>query len=117
MTTAMEQYVRHVNPEFVRLLGILGYGRVFVRAQDVWVWDDQGRRYLDFVAGFGAVNIGHNHPRIAKRLHDFLESGAIVLNHVGLSVEASELAAALAELTPPLEMASFANSGSEAVEN
>jgi len=117
MTTAMEQYVRHVNPEFVRLLGILGYGRVFVRAQDVWVWDDQGRRYLDFLAGFGAVNIGHNHPRIAKRLHDFLESGAIVLNHVGLSVEASELAAALAELTPPLEMASFANSGSEAVEN
>jgi len=64
MKPAVERYARHVNPAFVRLLGVFGYGRVFTRAQDVWVWDDEGRQYLDFLAGFGAVNIGHNHPRL-----------------------------------------------------
>jgi hypothetical protein len=32
------KYARHVNPAFVDLLQVFGYGRVFVRARDVWVW-------------------------------------------------------------------------------
>ena len=62
----MAQYARHVDPAFVKLLGVLGYGRVFTRAEGAYVWDEQGRRYLDLLAGFGSVNIGHNHPRLLR---------------------------------------------------
>ena len=51
----MAKYARHVNPSFVKLLGMFGYGRLFVRARDVWVWDHRDRQYLDFLAGFGSA--------------------------------------------------------------
>ena len=116
MNPSAEKFARHVNPALVRLLGVFGYGRVFIRAQDVWVWDDQGRRYLDFLAGFGSVNIGHSHPRLVRRLQEFLASEAMNVTHIGPSIHAADLAEALAMLAPPLEIALFSNSGSEAVE-
>jgi putrescine aminotransferase len=113
----VERYARHVNPAFVKLLGVLGYGRVFTRARDVWLWDDQGRQYVDFLAGFGSVNLGHNHPRLLERLRRFLEEEALHFCHVGPTEHAAALAEALcARLDPPLEVALLASSGGEAVE-
>ena len=37
---------------------------VLERGEGVWVWDVDGKKYLDFLAAYGAVNQGHNHPRI-----------------------------------------------------
>ena len=113
----IEKYARHVNPAFVRLLGVLGYGRVFVRARDVWLWDDQGRRHLDFLADFGATNLGHNHPRLLERLREFFTAEAPNMVHTGPSPHAADLAEALAALLPdPLEVSLFSSSGAEAVE-
>jgi putrescine aminotransferase len=113
----VQLYARHVNPTFVKLLGMLGYGRLFVRARDVWVWDHDERKYLDFLAGFGAVNLGHNHPRLTERLHRFLDEDALNLCHVGPSAQSGELAAALAARTgDSLSVSMFSSSGSEAVE-
>jgi putrescine aminotransferase len=114
---SIEKYAKHVNPGLVKLLGVLGYGRVMVRATDVWLWDDEGTRYLDFLAGFGAANIGHNHPRLTKRLREFLTSETPNLLLTGPSIHTAELAETLADLLPaPLQVALFSNSGSEAVE-
>jgi len=41
---------------------------VLERAEGIWVWDVDGRRYMDFLAAYGAVNQGHNHPRIVAAL-------------------------------------------------
>jgi ornithine--oxo-acid transaminase len=38
------------------------------RGQGVWVWDTDGRRYLDCLAGYSAVNQGHCHPRILEAM-------------------------------------------------
>jgi putrescine aminotransferase len=114
MTTVAE-YARHVDPAFVKLLGVLGYGRVFTRAEGVYVWDDRGRRYLDLLAGFGSVNIGHNHPRLVARLRAFFEEQPLNLSHTGPSPYAAELAGKLSAITG-LDTALFANSGAEAVE-
>ena len=92
MTTTVAQYARHVDPAFVKLLGSLGYGRVFTRAEGASVWDEQGRRYLDLLAGFGSVNIGHNHPRLRARLHAFLDEQPLNLSHTGPSPYAARLA-------------------------
>jgi putrescine aminotransferase len=115
--TAVATYARHVNPAFVKLQGLLGYGRVFTRAQDVWIWDDAGRRYLDALAGFGTFNLGHNHPRLVARLREFLGTEALQLSHTAPSAHAARCAAALAARLPaPLEIALFATGGAEAVE-
>jgi putrescine aminotransferase len=90
---------------------------VFTRAAGAAVWDDQGRRYLDLLAGFGSVNIGHNHPRLRARLHAFLDEEPLNLSHTGPSPYAASLAAALADAAgPPLEMSLFSTGGAEAVE-
>jgi putrescine aminotransferase len=114
---AVTQYARHVNPALVKMLGVFGYGRVFVRARDVSLWDDRGTEYLDFLAGFGAVNLGHNHPRLIQRLREFLAEDPVNLVHTGPAVHAAELAAALASrLDGGLEVSLFSSSGSEAID-
>jgi ornithine--oxo-acid transaminase len=39
---------------------------VIERGEGVWVWDVEGRRYLDFLSAYSAVNQGHSHPRIRE---------------------------------------------------
>ena len=43
---------------------------VIARAEGSWVWDVEGRKYLDFLAAYSAVNQGHCHPRIVKAMID-----------------------------------------------
>jgi ornithine--oxo-acid transaminase len=43
---------------------------VVSRAEGVWVWDVEGRKYLDFLAAYSAVNQGHCHPEILKAMMD-----------------------------------------------
>lgn len=39
---------------------------VLAKGEDVHLWDVEGKRYLDFLAGFATVNQGHSHPRLVK---------------------------------------------------
>jgi len=41
---------------------------VIERGEGVYLWDVEGKRYMDFLAAYSAVNQGHNHPRIAEAL-------------------------------------------------
>jgi putrescine aminotransferase len=107
---------QHLNPAFVRLLGVFGYGRVWTRAEDVWVWDDQGRRYLDALASFGATSLGHNHPRLVAAVRAHFDTNPLSLAHLGPSPHAAHLAAELARRFAPLTVALFASGGAEAVE-
>lgn len=45
---------------------------VITRAKGVWVWDPEGRKYLDCLASYSAVNQGHRHPLIVRALKDQL---------------------------------------------
>ncbi|NNG40149.1 diaminobutyrate--2-oxoglutarate transaminase [Flexivirga sp. ID2601S] len=51
---------------------------VFDRAQGAHQWTEDGRRYLDFFSGAGALNYGHNHPELKKRLIDYLTGDHVV---------------------------------------
>jgi diaminobutyrate-2-oxoglutarate transaminase len=50
---------------------------VFTRACGVWLEDRSGRRYLDFFAGAGALNYGHNNPVLKQALISYLQSDGI----------------------------------------
>jgi len=114
---AAEKYAQHINPAFVRLLGTFGYGRVFVRAEGMTLWDAEGREYLDFLGAFGAANLGHNPPRLLAAIREHLTTEAPSLVHVGPQVHAAELGAALAARVPELPMVMLSLSGGEAVES
>jgi putrescine aminotransferase len=113
---AVQQYAEHVSPALVKLLGAFGYGRVFVRAKGTTLVDHEGREYLDFLAGFGAVNLGHNHPRLRDALRDALDDDLPNLVHTGVQADAAGLAAELASRAAPLSICLFSSSGAEAVE-
>ena len=114
---SMVSYGQRVSPALVRLLSVLGYGRVFVRAQGMHLWDHSGQEYLDFLSAFGTCNLGHSHPGLLAQVQQFLTQQVPNLMHVGPQPLAAELATELARLTQEqLPMALFSNSGSEAVE-
>lgn len=54
------------------------FPRVFVRASGAWLIDDTGRRYLDFFAGAGALNYGHNPPPLKSTLLAYLADDGLV---------------------------------------
>ncbi len=50
---------------------------IFDRVRGAELWDTDGNRYLDFLAGAGSLNYGHNNPVLKKALIDYIESDAI----------------------------------------
>ncbi|MFI6522690.1 diaminobutyrate--2-oxoglutarate transaminase [Spirillospora sp. NPDC050679] len=55
-----------------------GWPTVFTTAQGSHITDENGRTYLDFFAGAGTLNYGHNDPRLKQRLLDYLAGDNIV---------------------------------------
>lgn len=114
----IERYGRHISPSFVRLLGVLGYGRVFTRAEGVWMWDSKDRRYLDALAGFGSANLGHNPPEVTEAIRAHLARDLPGILHVGPSSSAALLGESLSALTGgELDVSMLALSGAEAVDS
>ncbi len=93
------------------------YGRfpiAFVRGEGAWLWDDAGRRYLDFLSGIAVCNLGHCHPAVVRAATEQLERLVHVSNFFYTAPQA--------ELAEQLTRHSFAdrvffcNSGAEANE-
>jgi 4-aminobutyrate aminotransferase len=88
-----------------------------VRAEGIYLYGLDGREYMDFMSGFGVVNLGHNHPRVLAAAREQMEKQ--VHGAVGVTLHESvlRLAEMLPEILPRrLDMFFFGNSGSEAVE-
>ncbi|HXW78043.1 MAG TPA: diaminobutyrate--2-oxoglutarate transaminase [Acidimicrobiales bacterium] len=51
---------------------------VFDRATGSWLYDEDGRPYLDFFAGAGALNYGHNNPTLKRALRDYLDADRVM---------------------------------------
>jgi ornithine--oxo-acid transaminase len=87
---------------------------VLERGEGVWVWDVEGKRYLDCLSSYSALNQGHNHPRIHKAMME----QAAKLTLTGRAFRNDQLpmlAKELCELTG-YEMMLPMNTGAEAVE-
>lgn len=94
------------------------YPLVVDRAEGSEVWDIDGRRYLDFMAGIAVMNVGHRHPKVVDKVKEQIDK----FWHVCLSdfyyPNAVELAEKLQEIAPMAGNGRvyFGNSGTEAVE-
>ena len=93
------------------------YGRqpvAFERGQGAWLWDTQGRRYLDALAGIAVNGLGHAHPRLVRAISE----QAARLIHTSNLYEVplqSQLADRIAALSG-MDKSFFCNSGAEANE-
>lgn len=87
-----------------------------VKAEGIWVTDNEGRRWADFACGTAVTNLGHNHPNVVAAAHEQIDN----LMHSGCIVRYEsivDIAERLRAITPPaIEKFAFANSGAEAVE-
>jgi acetylornithine/N-succinyldiaminopimelate aminotransferase len=86
----------------------------FVRGEGVWLWDTEGRRYLDAVGGIAVCALGHAHPAVAQAV---AEQAAILVHTSNLYCIPSQerLAERLVALSG-MDQAFFCNSGAEANE-
>jgi diaminobutyrate-2-oxoglutarate transaminase len=75
-----------------------GWPTVFVTAKGSTLVDEEGRIYLDFFAGAGALNYGHNHPRLKEALLDYLARDQIVHTMDMLSTARERFLERLAEV-------------------
>ena len=88
---------------------------VAARAEGVWVTDVEGRRYLDCLAAYSAVNFGHRNPEIIATAHAQLDTVTLV-SRAFHSDRLGPFCAALADLCGK-DMVLPMNSGAEAVES
>jgi len=110
-----ELYKNHVNPSWAKLQSLLDMDINYVKAEGTRVWDEHGNEYLDFVGGFGSLNIGHNHPSVLDALEK-VEKSPVMLQ-TALGKFSSVLAHNLSQLAPgELNNCWFCSSGTEAVE-
>jgi len=84
------------------------------RGRGVYLWDSQGKRYLDFLSGIGVNALGHNHPAIQATIKR--QAGRLMhVSNLFFHEYQAELARLLTEISG-LDRAFFCNSGTEAWE-
>jgi acetylornithine/N-succinyldiaminopimelate aminotransferase len=87
---------------------------LFVRGRGVYLWDSQGKRYLDFLSGIGVNALGHCHPAVAAAIQR--QAGRLIhVSNLFFHEYQAELARLLTEISG-LDRAFFCNSGTEAWE-
>ncbi len=87
---------------------------LFVRGKGVHLWDDKGKRYLDFLSGIGVNSLGHAHPAVLKAIQRQSRQ-MIHISNLYYHEYQSQLAKALSQASG-LDRAFFCNSGTEAWE-
>ena len=87
----------------------------FVKGEGVWLWDDQGKRYLDALAGIAVCGLGHCHPRLAKTL---CEQASTLIHTSNLYyIDKQEKLATKITGLAGMDNVYFCNSGAEANES
>jgi len=93
------------------------YGRLpiaFVRGEGVWLWDTEGRQYLDAISGVAVCNLGHAHPALAQAICDQAKCLLHTSNLYRIPLQ-EQLGERLCQISG-MERAFFCNSGAEANE-
>lgn len=88
------------------------------RAEGVYIYDTDGKSYIDMISGLAVTNVGHRHPKVLQAIQDQLDAYLHIIPY-GEFVQSPQikLAKRLGELMPAgLSSVYFVNSGAEAVE-
>jgi acetylornithine/succinyldiaminopimelate/putrescine aminotransferase len=120
----MDLHEKHINPAVVAVLKTIGFDQNYVRGQGAYLWDDQGRRYIDCLGGYAVFACGRNHPAIRDAIAQAMNLDLPNLPGVGLFRVSGLLAKELIHLAPgatsdkpgELDTCFFASAGGEAID-
>jgi adenosylmethionine-8-amino-7-oxononanoate aminotransferase len=102
---------------FADMGAVRGGELVIERGEDVWVWDSEGRRYLDATASLWYANVGHGRPEIAAAVAEQMARLEAYSTFADFVTEpARELAETLADLAPMPARVFLASGGGESVD-
>ncbi len=109
----LEQDREFVSPSYPR-----AYPLVTDHGSGMWVWDVDGNKYLDFVAGVAVNSLGHSHPAIIEAIHEQSKKFIHAVGTVFYYKLIPDVCAKLCQITPGRfkKKAFLANSGAEAIE-
>jgi ornithine--oxo-acid transaminase len=108
---------QHLNRTLVAAQRVIGFDKVYARAEGAYLYDMDNRAYLDFLSGYSVFNIGRNHPTVKQAIRDVLDLDLPNMVQMDCSLLSGLLAEAIVKRTPPhLNAVFFCNSGTEAME-
>ena len=100
-----------VNSPVRAFTGVGGVPLFIERADGAWLYDADGKAYIDYVGSWGPMVLGHNHPAIRSAVIEAAERGLSFGAPTEMEVKMAEL---VCELVPSMEMVRMVNSGTEA---
>ncbi len=100
-----------VNSPVRAFRGVGGDPVFFSRAEGPWLYDADGKRYIDYVGSWGPMIAGHAHPDVIKAVQDMAGNG---LGYGAPTEIETEMADFLCEQVPSMDMVRMVNSGTEA---
>ena len=107
---ASQVLVGGVNSAVRAFRAVGGAPRFIQRAQGAWMWDVEGKRYIDYVGSWGPAIVGHAHPAVVGAVQAAAADG---LSFGAPCVRETVLAEKLCALFPHVERVRFTSSGTE----
>ena len=108
---ARKVLVGGVNSAVRAFRAVGGTPRFIARAEGAYLWDVEGRRYVDYLGSWGPMLVGHGHPQVLERVREAVGRG---LSYGAPNVMETELAERICALYPHVERVRFTSSGTEA---
>ncbi len=110
---ALQHIVGGVNSPSRSFKAVGGGAPVFMkRAKGAYFWDEDGNRYIDYLAAYGPIITGHAHPHITAAITQAAENGTLYGTPTELEIRMARM---LKEAIPSMDKVRFVNSGTEAV--
>jgi len=100
-----------VNSPLRAFRAVGGTPRFIARAQGAYMWDAEGRRYIDYIGSWGPMILGHGHPAVLEAV---IQAAAEGFSFGAPTEREIELAEAIIALVPGLEQVRLVSSGTEA---
>src|SRR5450432_48097 len=118
MTTNAELFERAkrvipggVNSPVRAFRAVGGTPRFIARADGAYLFDAEGRRYIDYIGSWGPMILGHRHPAVQAAVHAAVDGG---LSFGAPTERETELVGAIIDLVPSIEQLRLVSSGTEA---
>jgi glutamate-1-semialdehyde 2,1-aminomutase len=100
-----------VNSPVRAFRAVGGTPRFIARAEGAYVWDAEGKRYIDYIGSWGPMILGHGHPAVLEAVRQAVSQG---LSFGAPTEREIELAEAIIALVPSVEQVRLVSSGTEA---
>ena len=100
-----------VNSPVRAFRSVGGAPRFIERAQGAYMWDAEGKRFIDYVGSWGPMILGHNHPAVVKAVRDAVDHG---LSFGAVTEGEIAIAEEIVKIMPNIEQVRLVSSGTEA---